>query len=1034
MLGPLAVWTDEGEPVTVPDAKVRTLLADLLAHGGEPVPVDRLVQDLWGDRPPRDPVGTLQARVSQLRGALAGAERGGRALVAHGPAGYALSAAPGAVDADRFVALLARGSGAVSAARVALLDEALALWRGPAFADHADAEFGRPMAARLAEQRLTAVELRAEARLGLGEHQALLGELAELVVVHPLRERLRAIQLRALWQAGRQDAALAVFEEVRLGLAEELGVDPGPELVTLHAAVLRQDLAVPARSAGARPRLPVPLTELLGRDRELAEVGRLLPGCRLVTLTGTGGVGKTRLALAVAERASGATLADDVWLVELAACGADEVPEAVAAALGMRDDAQDGADLTGRLAEALRDRQALLVLDNCEHLLDTAASLAARLLAAAPGLRILATSREPLAIRGEHVYPVGSLELPDAVRLFAARATAAAAGFRLDEADRATVAAICRRLDALPLALELAATRVRTLGVRELAVALDDRFMVLSAGARDAPPRQRTLRAVIDWSWELLGEPERVLLRRLAVLADGCSRDAVARVCGGGLDTLTLLVDRSLVVAEEGRFRLLESVAAYALERLREAGEEEAVRDRHAGYYAALAERAAPELRGPRQCEWLARLDAEAAQLRAALEWSAGRGLAERALRLANSSSWYWFLRGRRGEARRSLTLALAAEGPAPAVDRAVARAWLAGMAALDPAEGEARDEAALRGFAGLDEPAALAFAEWFLALSHWSLGDRGEHEARVGRALATFRRLGDRWGEAAALSTRAKLAVGRADFTTMAADAAAALELFGELGDRWGELEAGYALGMRAEIAGEYAEAEGWLRAGLRGAEELGLWSDVSFRLSGLGRLSLLSGDLAGADEALSRARRLGVEHGDRAAEEFADIGLGLVARRQGRLSAAERHLRPWLDWLGGIGGTAGRAFVLAQLGFVAELRGDPAGARRLHQEGGAAAVAGGDPRAVALAVEGLGCAAAAAGRFGIAARLLGAAAAARAAVGAPLPAGERDDVERAERAILAALGEPALAAGLVAGAELSLAEALAVERADMA
>ncbi|TDC71490.1 BTAD domain-containing putative transcriptional regulator, partial [Streptomyces hainanensis] len=746
VLGPLAVWTDEGAPVTVPDAKVRTLLADLLAHGGEPVPVDRLVHDLWGDRPPRDPVGTLQARVSQLRGALAGAERGGRALVAHGPAGYALRAAAGGVDADEFGALLARGSRAVSAARVALLDEALRLWRGPAFAEYADTEFVRPMAARLAEQRLTAVELRAEARLELGEREAVLGELAELVVLHPLRERLRVIQLRALWQAGRQDAALAAFEEVRRGLAEELGVDPGPELAGLHAAILRQDLVAAPRSARPRSRLPSQLTGLVGRERELAEVGRLLPSCRLVTLAGTGGVGKTRLALAVAERASEAALPDGVWLVELAACDADGVPEAVAAALGVRDDAPGGGDLTGRTAEALRDRRALLVLDNCEHLVDAAAALAARLLAAAPELRILATSREPLGIRGERIYPVGSLEPPDAVRLFAARA-AAAAGFRLDEANQAAVAALCRRLDGLPLALELAATRVRTLGVRELAAALDDRFAVLSAGARDAPPRQRTLRAVIDWSWELLGEPERVVLRRLAVLADGCARDAVTLVCGGDLDALALLVDRSLVVAEEGRFRLLESVAAYALERLREAGEEEAVRDRHADHYAALAERAAPGLRGPRQCEWLDRLDAEAPQLRAALEWAAGRGAAERAMRLANSLSWYWYLRGRRGEARRFLALALAAEGPAPAGVRAVAGAWLAGMSALDPTEGEPRAEVALRGFAGLDEPAALAYAEWFLALSHWSLGDHREHAARVERALAVFRRLGDRWG-----------------------------------------------------------------------------------------------------------------------------------------------------------------------------------------------------------------------------------------------------------------------------------------------
>ncbi|MFG1975675.1 BTAD domain-containing putative transcriptional regulator [Nonomuraea fuscirosea] len=1016
VLGPLRVVTDDGSPVRVAEPKVRALLADLLAHGGGPVPADRLIDDLWGARPGRNPTGTLQARVSQLRRSL-----GGPGTVVLGPAGYRLAAADS--DAARFAALVARRSGD-PAARAAELEEALALWRGTAYAEFADEGFARAEAARLEELRLTALEEQAELRLTLGEPV----DLGDLVARHPLRERLVAAHMTALYRSGRQSEALAAYGELRGRLGEELGLDPSPRLAALHQAILRQE---PGLGGAPRTNLPAPLTELIGREADVAAVGSLLTTSRLVTLTGPGGVGKTRLALAAA--ATAPAPADGVWLVELS--GAADPAEALAAVLGVRDDAvapladvrgghgdavaslgrrgdatlspRAGGDVAGamveRLAGVLAGKRVLVVLDNCEHLVEAVAGLVSRLLRAAPGLRVLATGQEPLGVTGERVRVVEPLPEADAVRLFTARADVPA-----DE----TVAAVCRRLDGVPLALELAATRVRALGVRELAARLDDRFRLLNAGMRDAPARQRTLRAMIDWSWELLGDAERVVLRRLAVHADGCTLEAAEEVCAEPgvdvLDTLARLVDRSLVVRVEGpRYRLLESVAAYCVERLREAGEHDRIRERHARYYTALAARA--DLRGPGQREWLARLDAESANLRLAL---AG----PESLRLVNALAWYWILRGRLNEGRRSLTAALRGATPA-AGEGEVARAsvWLAGIELL------IGGSASPVRWDGLDA-AGVALADWLLSHVRWAYGDHRAHEAAADRALVAFEALGDRWGVAAALCLRAKLAVGRADLAAMERDGRRGLALFEELGDAWGRIEAMDVLDRAAEIRGDYAEARRLRREGLRLAEELGF--EVSFKLAGLGRIALLAGDYVRADDYHERARALAVAQSYKPAEENAVLGLAMSARRQGRHEEAEAYLLPLLDWLRGVEGTPGVAFIMAELGFAAEQRGAGAAALSRHREGYAAARATGDPRAIALALEGL------AGALSLAperrtggeqeveaAGLLGAATAIRRAAGTPLPSGERLDVDRILGRLRAALGDETLTRALASG-----------------
>ncbi|AXK35177.1 AfsR/SARP family transcriptional regulator [Streptomyces armeniacus] len=1122
VLGPLEVWTADGRPVRVPELKVRALLADLLVHEGRTVSVDRLVEDLWGADPPGNPANTLQTKVSQLRRALEAAEPGGRELVAFRAPGYALrtetdtstdtSTDTGVrVDADRFRELAARARAAREpGARAALFAEALALWRGPAYADFADEPFVRDAVVRLEEEWLTVVEEQAEARLELGDRDArsgrLAGELAALVGRYPLRERLWAARMRALYAAGRQSEALAAYGALRERLSEELGLDPGPELAALHRSILSQDPELDAGTGRAvgrteeapaatvpRTNLPAPLTRLVGRDDAVATVRALLEAERLVTLTGPGGVGKTRLAVATAAQLPADRCPDGVWLVELAGLvrpgdpeAACTVEEVLLAVLGVRDDDPGGRNAQPvRLSDVLRDKRMLLVLDNCEHVVEQVAELAGRLLQAAPGLRILATGQEPLALPGEAVWSVPPLAEPAALELFAARAAAAAPDFRLDEEGvREAAAAICRRLDGIPLALELAATRVRVLGVAELARRLDDRFRVLGGayGHRGAPVRQRTLRAMIDWSWELLTASEQIVLRRLAVHAESCSLEAAEEVCAGDgvrredvLELLARLVDRSLVtvVTPPGggdgapRYRLLESVAAYCLERLREAGEPDRLRRRHRAWYAALAARAEPLLRGPEQLRLLARLDAETPNLRAALDGAVRDGDRDLALSLANSLTWYWFLRGRTREARRSLPAATGTAGPEPGpepgpgpgpgpgpaehtVAAARAGAWAAGMGLLECGVrgAAARAYEALAGFDRADAPDTAgapdapdapdapgsrgerARAEWFLGYALFLAGDElAEGEALTARALDGLRAAGDRWGTAAALAVRSRHALLRGALDAAARDAEESTRLFTELGDAWGQTQAGEPLASLAEIAGDYERAARLHRDGLRRAEELELWSVAADRLSGLAGIEMLLGRHGEARQLFERARRTAAGRGYETGEVHARVGLGLLARRTGELDTAETHLTAMLDWHRQVDFEPGNALLLAELGFVAELRGDPDTAHTLHLDGLRSARKVGDPRGIALALEGLAGARspgpparAPDGSGATAAVLLGAAAAARSAAGAPLPAGERGDVDRIAARVRAALGDEAYAAAYGRGSRTDL------------
>ncbi|OKJ10234.1 ATP-binding protein [Kitasatospora sp. CB01950] len=670
ILGTTTAHHDDGTPIALGGARLRALLAALALRQGRPVPAELLADEVWADEPPQDAAAALQTLVGRLRRTV------GRAEIGSGPAGYWLTGPH--TDVAEFRRLAGDGARALAdgdpAGAADRLTTALALWRGPALADLPDRT---APAARLEAQREEARRHRLTAQLALGRAAEVAAELAELCRDHPLDEQLHALRLRALRAAGRTAEALARYEEVRRTLAEELGTDPGPELRVLHRELLTAGPEPESEPAPVAPptagNLRPGRTSFVGREGELATVAHAVAAGRLTTLTGPGGSGKTRLSVEAGRREQDAARwPGGVWQVELAPLDDPAaVPDAVAIALGLREtvlhtggavvEAIEGGrkDPVSRLVDHLGRRRLLLLLDNCEHVVQAAADLADRLLADCPGVTVLATSREPLGVPDETVLPVEPLPAPSALRLLAERGAAARPGFRTDE-DPAACAELCRRLDGLPLAIELAAARLRGLTPRQLADRLDSRFALLTAGSRTLLPRQQTLRAVVDWSWDLLGPREHAVLRRLSVFAGGCTLESAEAVVADRrvpraevADLLLSLVDKSLLVAglgDQPRYWMLETIHEYAAERLAEAAEPE-VAHRHTRHYREVARTAGLRLRGAGQLDELARLDREQENIRAALRRAVDAGQEQEALVLALSMAPYWALRDYRIEA-----------------------------------------------------------------------------------------------------------------------------------------------------------------------------------------------------------------------------------------------------------------------------------------------------------------------------------------------------------------------------------------------
>jgi predicted ATPase/DNA-binding SARP family transcriptional activator len=710
MLGPLEVRTENGGVADVPGARLRAVLIALALRPNQVVPKTSLVDWVWGENPPADAANALQRLVSRLRKALPDTAVDGLTD------GYRLTVDPDAVDAVRFERLVSasQAAGQDVPERARLLREASALWRGDAMQDVGLQESGAfdAVVVRLEGLRLAAAEERFDAEIALGRAAELVTELTDLVAAHPTRERLVAALMRALNAAGRDNEALQLYQRTRETLADELGADPSPELSGLHVRLLRGELGGRRREEPLKTNLRSELTSFVGRDAEVAAVRDLVEENRLTSVIGPGGAGKTRLAVETARTAL-AGLPDGAWLVELAATGPDaDVAHAALFSLGLRDTLHGenpSAEPTDRFIAAMRERRALIVLDNCEHVIESAAMFAHRVLGECRGLRILATSREPLGITGEALWPVTPLALPEenadpseiesspAVQLLRDRAQAVRRDLATDAQQLATMARICRALDGMPLAIELAAARLRTMSVDQLAHRLDDRFRLLTGGSRIALPRHRTLRAVVDWSWELLSDDERRVLRRLSVFAGGAGLEAAEHVCSGDeiepdsvLELLTSLTEKSLLIADNTdstdstdrtqdapRFRMSGTIREYAAQRLAEAGEAEAARQAHLDFFTLLTETAEPRLRLREQVAWLAVLQTEHDNIAAAMRGALATGHAQPAMRLAAASGWYWWLAGYRTEGLELLTAATKVPGETTAEVRALVYALI---------------------------------------------------------------------------------------------------------------------------------------------------------------------------------------------------------------------------------------------------------------------------------------------------------------------------------------------------------------------
>ena len=853
LLGPVEARVND-RAVPLAGVRQRLVLAMLLLGASQLVPADRLIDELWGADLPQDPPGALRTQISRLRRALGPA---GDGLVTAG-GGYRLSLRRGQLDAARFEDALAAATRATGKEALQLVDGALALWRGPALTEFADRPFAQPEAVRLDELRVVARERRAELVLSLGSPRDAIAALQAVVAEHPERERARGLLMQALYRDGRHTEALAAFGSWRRYLSEELGLDPSPALRHIEQDILRHSLAsAEPRAQPADLALPRPVTSFIGRDGDCAAVAGLLGQARLVTLHGPGGVGKTRLGLEVISQIA-ARYRDGARFCDLAAIQRPAaVTRAIAAAAGLSERAFRRLD--DQLIEHLAGRQLLLMLDNCEHVADAVAVIAERLLRETRNVTVLATSRERLGVDGEHVWQVKPLPAdgPDApaVRLFLDRAGAADPAARQETPDYAAVAALCARLDGLPLAIELAAGRLPGTTVSELSASLQDRFRLLTVGHR-ADSRHQSLQAVVDWSYHLLAPGEQEWFGELSVFHGWFDISAACAVTSGpgvGRDAahaVLHLTDRSLITADRvsggTRYRLLETLRCYGLERLEERGGLAAARGRHARWAVDLVTQAAAGLRGAEEGRWAATLDLHLDDLRAAHSWLSGQDT-RLSLRMAGELHWYALWRCQSEVFRWADVSAAAAAGSnSPFYPEALASAAFGAIYRGDLQAGDTAAQAALAAARGQDPIASRRPLE--------ALGDVAIFGGDPERAASLYRKAYD-------------LSINAGDYLDAAWDAASAAAA----------LAYGNYLAQARRLAGQAQAAAA--ASGAPSALALAAWA--------MGEIAAIT-DPRQATEHLQRAAALAAPVGSRLVAGLAEVSLAGLHARHGDAATA--------------------------------------------------------------------------------------------------------------------------------------------------
>jgi len=899
LLGPFEVLA-RGSPADVGGSKRQALLAMLALRQGRMVDVDGLVDGLWGEELPAAPRNALHHHVARLRAAL------GEGAIVGSADGYALRDAR--VDAVRFEELLAETRAALREADVSAAAEAvasaLALWRGPALQGLPATAWFTAEARRLETRHVDALEEDFEVRLALGEHRELAPEIRSTLEANPFRERLWGQLMLALYRSGRQADALETFQEARRVLADELGLEPGPELRRLQEAILAHDPAIAAVPVARRRRgnLPAPATSFVGREEELGQLSSLLREHRLVTLSGPPGVGKSRLAVESA-RSVEPEFPDGIWFVDFARAGsADDAVRLLAHAVDVR-----GADPLARVGFRLRDARALVVLDACEHVLDEAARIASTLLRECQHVRVVATSREALRVAGEVRLPVAPLGVA-AVDLFLERARAARRGFEPDDEAVALAAEIARRVDGLPLGIELAAARVNVLGLAEIVSILERRAALL----RDSPasdPSRTALQELVDWSYDLLHGDEKTLLQQLAVHRGGASLASLVAVAAPhGLNEATVaylvgaLVDKSIVSASfsggAARYDMLDTVREYVLDRLVESGRLAAVQQAHAEYFASLAEAAHTGLRRPEWLDWMRRLELEHDNLWAALDYAGDASDPFVGARLGVGLGWYFGTAERVSEGRAFVEAALGSGTDVPVPLRIELLGYICYLATEED-DLESAIEAGERGLAlaeANEAPWETALVKLALAFAYERAGATERAVVLAEEARRRFDELGDTWGGAHAAITGALGALGRGDLA--AADA-----MTGEAA----RLSAGYDLAAvpaalveaaLAERRGDTEAAAAAYRRALEGSERAGFADHVSFALSGIGSNALADGDLRTAEELQRQALATAEAAQAPLVAAHARVQLARTAAAAGDAATAERLYRQVLEW----------------------------------------------------------------------------------------------------------------------------------------